>query len=137
MSWQDDTRVCAGLYRKRGNAEDSLYSSDIGSHINTLTTVLYCIKEWANIDLTLPIHHHYTVHVQKRATKLIHGFEKFSYSDRPVAVNTEGYRRHEIEEMGAKFQILTHNFSALKGFRGAILISGDAGRAFLSLIFAH
>ena len=82
MSWQDDTRVCAGLYRKRGNAEDSLYSSDIGSHINTLTTVLYCIKEWANIDLTLPIHHHYTVHVQKRATKLIHGFEKFSYSDR-------------------------------------------------------
>jgi len=63
----------------------------------------------------------------------------------PVAVNTEGYRRlitegyqrHEIEDrFGAKFQILTPNISALKGFRGAILISGDAGRAFL-VIFAH
>jgi len=44
-----------------------------------------------------------------------------------VAVNTEGYRRlitegyrrHEIEDrFGAKFQILTSNFSALKGFMG-------------------
>ena len=64
---------------------------------------------------------------------LLHDSGSGKYRRLPKA-NTED----EIEDrFGAKFQILTANFSALKGFRVTILISGDAGRGFLSLIFAH